>query len=140
MNDMPRTVRWRRAVRPAAATAALLTAAAALLVAAEAVADDRILPSVRSRDRPPAAERPPEVPDDATLEAAGAVIGTIRLERLNVFDTRVPEEDTVLFRFANRLRIVTRESTIGSQLLFGSGDRYDARLLRESERLLRTRR
>jgi hypothetical protein len=140
MNDMPRTVRRRRAVRPAAATAALLTAAAALLVAAEAVADDRILPSVRSRDRPPAAERPPEVPDDATLEAAGAVIGTIRLERLNVFDTRVPEEDTVLFRFANRLRIVTRESTIGSQLLFGSGDRYDARLLRESERLLRTRR
>jgi hypothetical protein len=134
MNDTPWGARRRRALRLAAA-------AAVLLVATATVAEDqRILPSVRSRDRPPAADRPPEVPDDATLEAAGAVIGTIRIERLNVFDTRVPEEDTVLFRSANRLRIVTRESTIGSQLLFGSGDRYDARLLRESERLLRTRR
>ncbi len=132
MKDMPRSTRWR-ALRLAAAAAALLAAMAA------AADDQRMLPSVRSRDRPAAPERPPGVPDDATLEAAGAVIGTIRLERLNVFDTEVTEEDTVLFRFANRLRIVTRESTIGSQLLFQSGDRYDARLLRESERLLRTR-
>jgi outer membrane protein assembly factor BamA len=136
MNDMPRTTRWQRVVRLVAAAAALLV----VWAAAAADADDRrVLPSARSRDRPPAAERPPEVPDDATLEAAGAVIGEIRLNRLNVFDTAVPEEDTVVFRTANRLRIVTRESTIGSQLLFQSGDRYDARLLRESERLLRTR-
>ncbi len=119
----------------------MTAAAAALLAATAAAADDqRILPSVRSRDRPAAHERPPEVPDDAALEAAGAVIGTIRLEQRNVFDTAVPEEDTVLFGLANRLRIVTRESTIASQLLFKTGDRYDARLLRESERLLRTRR
>ncbi|HET9207261.1 MAG TPA: hypothetical protein VFO28_13545, partial [Burkholderiaceae bacterium] len=130
---MPRTAHWRCVVRIAAAAVTLL------VVMAAAADDQRVLPSVRSRDRPPSSERPPEVPDDATLEAAGALIGTIRLNRLNVFDTAAPEEDTVLFHTANRLHIVTRESTIGSQLLFQSGDRYDPRLLRESERLLRTR-
>ena len=98
-----------------------------------------VLPSVRSRFDEREPPRPAGVPDDAALEASGAVIGAVRQARLNVFDTTIPEEDTVLFRFANRLHIVSRESTVAAQLLFAPGDRYDARLLQESERILRTR-
>ena len=97
-----------------------------------------VLPSVRSRlpERP--IIRPPEVPDDATLESSGAVIAGVRLQRLNVFDPTIVEEDIPLFRFINRIHIVTRESTIEKQLLFRIGDRYDVRVLRETERQLRS--
>jgi len=98
-----------------------------------------ILPSVRSRAELPAFPRSPGVPDDAALEASGAVVGTVRHVRLNVFDTTIPAEDTALFRFANRIHIVSRESTLGTQLLFRSGERYEGRLLEESERVLRSK-
>ena len=97
-----------------------------------------VLPSVRSRlpERP--IVRPPGVPDDATLESSGAVIAGVRLVRVNVFDPTIVEEDIPLFRFVNRIHIVTRESTIEKQLLFRVGDRYDASVLRETERRLRS--
>jgi len=98
-----------------------------------------ILPSVRSRADVRAFPRGPEVPDDAALEASGAIVGTVRHVRLNVFDTAIPAEDTALFRFANRIHIVSRESTLGAQLRFRSGDRYKGRLLEESERVLRSK-
>jgi hypothetical protein len=85
----------------------------------------------------PPAPRPAGVPDDATLEASGAVIGTITILRHNVFDTALEEEDRPLFRGANRLHVVTRESVIERQLLVAPGDRYSRRLLEESARLLR---
>ena len=115
-------------------TAALLLAAAAQAAAAV------ILPSVRSRADERSVVRPADVPDDATLESNGAVIGEIRHVRLNVFDpAAIAAEDTALFRLANRIHIVTRESTIAQQLLFRSGERYQGRLLQESERILRAR-
>ncbi|MEO6744800.1 MAG: BamA/TamA family outer membrane protein [Caldimonas sp.] len=83
--------------------------------------------------------RASDLPDDATLEAGGALIGSVLHRRLNVFDETIPAEDTTLFRVANRIHIVTRESTLGAQLLFGAGDRFDARLLQESERILRSK-
>jgi hypothetical protein len=97
-----------------------------------------LLPSVRSRlpERP--IVRPPEVPADAQLEASGAVIAGVRIVRVNVFDPTIVEEDIPLFRFVNRIHIVTRESTIEKQLLFRIGDRYDASVLRETERRLRS--
>lgn len=98
-----------------------------------------ILPSVRSRADVRAFPRGPEVPDDAALEASGAIVGTVRHVRLNVFDTTIPAEDTALFRVANRIHIVSRESTLGAQLLFRSGERYEGRLLEESERVLRSK-
>jgi hypothetical protein len=114
--------------------------AALLLVSlAEAAAYARVLPPVRSRADAVEPERPPGVPDDATLEAAGATIGTIRFEPVNVFDPRIEEEDIWLFRLLNGAHIVTRESVIESQLLFRSGDPYSGRLLSESERILRSR-
>lgn len=81
--------------------------------------------------------RPPEVPDDAHLEAAGATIGEVRIDVGNIFDERDSREDTLLFRAANRLHKRTHESSIRAQLLFAPGDRYRARKLAETERYLR---
>jgi hemolysin activation/secretion protein len=78
------------------------------------------------------------MPDDATLEAAGARIGTIRILPREIFDTSLPAENTSLLRLANRLHIETRVATIEAQLLFRSGDRYDGRQRRENERLIRS--
>jgi hypothetical protein len=89
----------------------------------------------------PAASEPvrraPGVQTDRRLETTGARIGKVLINRKNVFDTTLIEEDKPLFRLTNWLHIETRESTIRDKLLFQPGDRYDPRLLQESERLLR---
>ncbi|MGB5344559.1 MAG: POTRA domain-containing protein, partial [Woeseia sp.] len=90
-----------------------------LLSCVLAIADDAALPAARE------------------LEANGAVIGAIRLERMNVFDLSIPAENNALYRLANRLHVLTREDVIRQQLLFRPGDPYSARLIEESERLLR---
>jgi len=66
------------------------------------------------------------------------VIGEVRLVRVNVFDPTIPDENIALFRFINRIHILSRESTIATQLLFRPGDRYEASAIRESERRLRS--
>jgi hypothetical protein len=78
-----------------------------------------------------------DIPGDESLEAMQAVIGTITLTRVNVFDMSQKGENKSLYRLANRLHIVTRESTLLSQLLFRQGDVYSRRVLDESERILR---
>jgi hypothetical protein len=85
-------------------------------------------------------DRPPGVPDDATLEARGAVVGEILIRAGDVFDLADPAEDRLLFRVANRLHRSTREGVIENWLLVRSGDPYSRRLLEESERLLRATR
>ncbi len=79
----------------------------------------------------------PGIPPDEVLEAEGAVIGEIRIDNQNIFDLNDPKDDLPLFRLANRLHPKTRAHIIRSQLLFSSGDRYQRRLLDESERILR---
>ena len=96
-----------------------------------------ILPGVTARVTREASRRPADLPSDAELAAAGVRIGEVRIRPLEIFDTSAPEEDTALFRLANKLHIRTRESTIADQLLFGSGEPYDGRLLQETARLLR---
>jgi len=81
--------------------------------------------------------RPADLPSDAALEAAGAVIGTVDIDIRNIFDQGDPRESNGLFLLANRLHIRTKRSTIKAQLLFASGDRYQARKLAETERALR---
>ncbi|HUX74333.1 MAG TPA: hypothetical protein VMV25_10635 [Steroidobacteraceae bacterium] len=81
--------------------------------------------------------RPANLPSDAQLEKGGAVIGKIDIDIRNIFDESDPRENVWLFRIADRLHIRTRRSTIKAQLLFASGDRYDARKLAETERNLR---
>jgi len=83
-------------------------------------------------------ERPAGVPDDATLEAAGAIIGEIELHVYDIFDLDDPEENKRLFRWANKLHINTKQRTVRNQLLFKEGDPYSARVLAETERVLRT--
>lgn len=80
------------------------------------------------------------LPADAELEALGAVFGEIEIEVGNVFDTTNPEEDSWVYQLVNRLHLPTRVPVIRRQLLFQPGDHYSERLMRESERLLRTRR
>lgn len=108
-----------------------------MLLCSSAVARDGVLPSVRSRTANLVPERPPDVPSDSELEAAGARIGDVRIDAANIFDTSRAEEDTALFRLANRLHVSTRSATIRDQLLFRSGEAYRGRLLEESERILR---
>jgi hypothetical protein len=78
-----------------------------------------------------------ELPTDAELERSGAVVGNIIIDNLNIFDLNDPEDNTRLFRLADRLHARTREQVIRWELLFASGDKYSRRLLEESERLLR---
>jgi hypothetical protein len=78
-----------------------------------------------------------ELPNDAELESSGAVIGNITIDNLNIFDLNDPQDDTRIFRLADRLHARTRAQIIRWQLLFVSGDKYSRRVLEESERLLR---
>lgn len=76
-----------------------------------------------------------EVPADDAKK-----VDTIVIERRNIFDLDNPDEDKRLYRFANRLHVVTREETIRKQLLFATGDVVDKRLIEETERILRANR
>ena len=81
--------------------------------------------------------RPAGVPDDAELEAAGAVIGRIDIDIRDIFDEGDPRENVGLFRLADQLHIRTRRSSIQAQLLFASGEKYKGQKLAETERNLR---
>ena len=85
---------------------------------------------------PPAAADP-ALPDAATLQAAHARVGTITIRPRQIFDLSDPHENGVLYRLADRLHVRSHQAAIRAQLLFRSGDLYDARLLEETERNLR---
>jgi outer membrane protein assembly factor BamA len=84
-----------------------------------------------------AAEDAPDPLDPQKLEAEQVVIGNVVLEKQDVFDLSNPKENNALYRLANRLHIITRDSVIEKQLLFKPGDIYSKRLMEESERILR---
>jgi outer membrane protein assembly factor BamA len=66
-----------------------------------------------------------------------ARIGDVHVSSLPVFDEDNVRENNALYRFANRYHINTRAMRVKRQLLFASGDAYDARAIEESARLLR---
>lgn len=66
-----------------------------------------------------------------------AKIGTIRVIRHNIFDENNPKESNWLFKLANSINSITNEEVILTQLLFKQGDDYSAKLVMESERILR---
>ena len=74
---------------------------------------------------------------EAELERRGALIGSVNIMVENVFNLDDPAEDKSLYRFANSIHVTTRESVVESLLLFESGDRFVARVVDESARLLR---
>jgi outer membrane protein assembly factor BamA len=77
------------------------------------------------------------LPSFAELEAAGAVIGEIRVETHNIFDPRDPRERNIFYRAANTLHVKTKPWLVQRLLLFHSGDRVSARVMEETERLIR---
>lgn len=105
-------------------------------------ASDRapVLPSVKSRSTRMDTSRPPGVPDDAALAASGARIGQIEFRALELFDIGGLDQDSSLFRLANRLHIRTRDATIADQLLFHEGELYNASTIQETARILRSTR
>jgi len=76
-------------------------------------------------------------PTRAALEEARATIRAINVTVDNVFDPSNPDEDKALYRWANRVHVLSREKVIEDMLLFAQGDRFVARLLDESARALR---
>src|SRR6266851_574451 len=81
-----------------------------------------------------------KIPSFAELEAAGAVIGEVRIDNRNIFDLTDEKENGILYRAANALHIQTRASVIRRQLLFKPGERVSVRLIEETERLMRSNR
>ncbi|HVY04919.1 MAG TPA: hypothetical protein VHB46_02980 [Burkholderiales bacterium] len=81
-----------------------------------------------------AAEDP--IPGFAELQAAGAVIGEVRIVNDDIFDLDDPKENNFLFRLANTLHIRTRPSVIRRTLLFKPGDVVSVQKIDETERLL----
>ena len=73
------------------------------------------------------------------LEQSGATIRAIHITVDNVFDPNNPEENKKLYRWANNVHVLTRESVVLDILLFAPGDRFIARRLEESARALRSR-
>jgi outer membrane protein assembly factor BamA len=80
---------------------------------------------------------PARLPSFAELEAAGALVGEIRVATDNIFDTSDPAESNVLFRAANALHIQTRPWVIRRVLLFKPGEPVSQRVIDETERLIR---
>jgi len=103
-----------------------------------AIADPGSAAKLTDKERTSIEEpRPLDLPSDQALEADGAVIGKVEIDTRNIFDQSDPREANSLFRVANRLHIRTKHATIQAQLLFASGDKYQARKLAETERVLR---
>lgn len=76
-------------------------------------------------------------PPRAALEEARATIRAIHVSVDNVFDPSNPDEDKKLYRWANRVHVLSREQVIKDMLLFAEGDAFVGRLLDESARALR---
>jgi outer membrane protein assembly factor BamA len=77
------------------------------------------------------------LPSFAELEAAGAVIGEVRINTEDIFDENDPRENYGLYRLLNKLHINTRPGVIQRALLFHSGERVSMRVIEETERVLR---
>src|ERR1700704_2679209 len=81
-----------------------------------------------------------KIPSFAELEAAGAVIGEVRIDNGNIFDLSDEKENGILYRAANAIHIRTRAAVVRRQLLFKPGERVSVRVIEETERLMRSNR
>jgi len=100
-------------------------------------------PATEQKTPLPAESSPPsavKIPSFAELEAAGAVIGEVRVDNGNIFDLSDEKENGILYRAANAIHIRTRAAVVRRQLLFKPGERVSVRLIEETERLMRSNR
>ena len=102
-----------------------------------------------SAQESPREERPPppppaaspvsaKIPSFAELEAAGAVIGEIRVVTHNIFDLENERENNIFYRAANAIHIHTRPGVVEKKILFKSGERVSVHAIEETERVLRS--
>lgn len=77
------------------------------------------------------------VPTGPELEALGARIGDIVIERVDIFDRSIKGEDHFVAIAANFLHIQTHDHVIRRELLFQPGDPYRQAIIDESARNLR---
>ena len=100
-------------------------------------------PATEQKTPLPAESSPPsavKIPSFAELEAAGAVIGEVRVDNRDIFDLTDEKENGILYRAANAIHIRTRAAVVRRQLLFKPGERVSVRLIEETERLMRSNR
>ncbi len=64
-------------------------------------------------------------------------IDTIHFTRLPVFDENDPDENNRLYQWANRFHVLTKTPIVRQQLLFAKDEKFEPRLLLETQRLLR---
>ncbi len=83
------------------------------------------------------AQEPQEQAPQVSTAVAGKQVAEIRVERVNVFDPKVPGEDWWPFRVANNIHYPTRENVIRRELLFAPGEVWDPLKVIQSERNLR---
>ncbi len=75
--------------------------------------------------------------DGPTFE--GMRIFEISIDNGDIFDREQEQQNLLIHRWANKLHIKTRRKTIEDQLLFELQDEYNEPLVKEAERLLRSR-
>lgn len=74
------------------------------------------------------------------LESFGSVIASVEIENGSIFDLENPDENSLLYRLANKIHATTRPQVIEQQLLFEAGEDFTVQRLQESERILRRNR
>ncbi len=75
---------------------------------------------------------------DESFEITGEpILGKVWTTRLKIFDTDNPRENNLVYRWANRFHIKTKDEVVRDLLLIEEGQPYSQRVLDESERILR---
>lgn len=74
------------------------------------------------------------------LDKANIKVGNIEIITSDVFDLARKKENKLIHRFANKVHIQTKESTIRNQFLFASGDLFNINKIQETERNIRKQR
>ncbi len=76
-------------------------------------------------------------PHEQSLE--GLPIVEVTIDNGDIFDLEQEDQNLLIHRWANKLHIKTQKKTIEDQLLFNPEEGYSKRLIKETERLLRSR-
>ncbi len=75
-----------------------------------------------------------------STESEKYLVGNIKINPRNLFDTSVKSESRLIHRLANTLHLKTRKETINTIIPIQSGDYFSLEDLEETERILRDRR
>lgn len=82
-------------------------------------------------------EKTSVIEEDTLSEDDGLVIDSLVIDNRDIYDTSDPRYDNFLFRTANKLHIVTKETVIRRELLLAVGEPFAAARAEETARNLR---